>query len=577
MRRTRGYFSLHRRAGCGFMSDINPQNRHASPAVAEVVLGAGPRAHSALPRKRVLIVNCYFDDESRAPTPRERKLPKPMGTVYLAGFFDAELCDVRVYCEMFSGPLADADLLGWADMLVLTGLTTALDRMRHLTAYARTRNKKVVVVAGGSAIRALPLYSKRFFDYACSGDVEELGDVIREVFGNAYVAEETVPRFDLAYWIGRVGEVETSRNCNFRCAFCSLTGEARPYQKYDFETIRRDILAAGKRDFLLFIDNNFYGSDRNFFLARLDLLRELWQAKQFGNWTALVTNDFFLKKDNLKLARESGCTTLFSGVESFDSAWLQKMNKLQNVRMPQVEMIRECLNEGIVFLYGLMLDVTTRPVSELRAELEFITGNPEITLPAYLSLPVPFPGTPFFEECVAKDMFLPRVALRDLDSTTLVLQPRDSFQEVYRFLDDMHSMRDYRRRILGQCLGFVRRYRKALTPLQMAIALTSPTLLCLYSHATARGSWRRSRPAESPRTYLATTERLDSTYTPAFPVESRYAHYFKPTMLTDDSGQISEDLADDLLIHSEKVKRNSVLIPLEQSMSLMEATSDSAD
>jgi hypothetical protein len=30
-----------------------------------------------------------------------------------------------VYCEMFSGPLEDPNLLEWPDMLVMTGLTTA--------------------------------------------------------------------------------------------------------------------------------------------------------------------------------------------------------------------------------------------------------------------------------------------------------------------------------------------------------------------------------------------------------------------------------------------------------------------
>src|SRR5260370_31896434 len=103
------------------------------------------------------------------------------------------------------------------------------------------------------------------------------------------------------------------------------------------------------------------------------------------------------------------------------------MNKLQNARAPQIDTIRACLEAGIVFLYGVLLDVTTRSVASLRRELEFITGSGEITLPGYLSVPVPFPGTPYFRECLTKDLFLPRISLRDLDSTTLVLKPRVSF------------------------------------------------------------------------------------------------------------------------------------------------------
>lgn len=562
---------------CGLMSIPIPVEKTKVPMPNRVAALRASRSYSGGQRKRVLIVNCYFDDDSRQPRPRPRKLPKAMGTVYLAGAFAPELCDVRVYCELQSGPLEDPDLLGWPDMLVLTGLTTSFDRMLHVTAYARTLNQKVVVVAGGPGIRALPRFSKRFFDYPCTGDVEQLRDVIREVFGSAFIAEEMHPRFDLAHWIDRVGEMESSRNCNFRCSFCSLSAEGRGYQKYDIETIRRHILAIGKRDYLLFIDNNFYGNDRSFFLDRVNLLREMWHANQFGNWTALVTNDFFLRKDNLVLARESGCTALFSGVESFDSEWLQQMNKLQNTCLPQVEMIRECLEGGIVFLYGLILDVTTRSVSDLRRELEFITGNSEITLPAYLSLTVPFPGTPFFQECVAKDLFLPRVALRDLDSTTLVLKPRDSFGEVCQFLDDVHTMRGLRRRILGQSLGFVRRYRKFLTPRQMVVALTSPTLLCFYSQATSGGVWESLRKPAVRRTHLAPTESMDSTYNPAFPVASRYAHYFKPTMLTNDSGSLNEELTMDLLDVPEKRIVTPAWIPTQDGKQVSVPASQSAD
>ncbi len=521
-----------------------------------------PSAPSVHRRKRILIVNCYFDDDRRQAQRCTRKLPKPMGPVYLAGAFAPEFCEVRVYCEMYSGPLEDPNLLAWPDMLVMTGLTTAFDRMLHLTAYARTLNKSVIVVAGGPAIRALPRYSELFFDYACTGDIEQLCEVIREAFGSSYVAEEMSPRFDLAYWTGRVAEMESSRNCNFRCSFCTLTGEGGGYQKYSLEAIRREILAMGRHEFLFFIDNNFYGNDRTFFLERINLLRELRQKGQFRNWGALVTGDFFLRRENLTLARESGCTALFSGVESFDPAWLKQMNKLQNARAPQIDTIRACLEAGIVFLYGVMLDVTTRSVRDLRSELEFITGSSEITLPGYLSIPVPFPGTPYFHECLAKDLFLPRISLRDLDSTTLVLKPRDSFEEVCQFLEDIRTMRGFRRRIIRQSFTFAKRYRRVLTPEQMIIALSGTALLSLNATVTTDSVWCNLLRRLPRRTYIGTTEALDAIYTPAFPVASRYAHYFNPTMLTDEQGHLTEELAEDLQEHSPAAVPASSLVSL---------------
>ncbi len=504
------------------------------------------RPHRASGRKRVLVVNCYFD-ELRRPVRRRTKIPQAMGPAYLAGAFSRELCEVRLYSELYSGPLEDAELLAWPDLLVLTGLTTSLDRMRHVTAYARTRNKRVVAAAGGPAIRAFPRYCSRLFDYCCLGDVEQLGEVIAEVFGPAYVAEEMTPRFDLAHWIGRLAHVESSRYCNFHCSFCTLTAEGRGYQKYELEELRRHITAAGKKDFLLFIDNNFYGKDRGYFLARLELIRELWRAGYFRGWVALVTNDFFLRDENLVLARKSGCWALFSGVESFNTEWLRKMNKLQNTCLPQVEMIRKCLEAGILFLYGLVLDVGSRRLAELRQELEFITGSPDITLPSYISIPIPLPATPFFYECLGAGRIFPMTKVRDLDSTTLCVEPLDSLEDVLGFLRGLQTLKGYRRRVLAHAAKFWVTYRSNLMAEQMQAALTNAGLLCAAELVTGVGgrAWLRGRSWR--RTHVSTTEKLDSVYQPAFGVDSRYADYFRPTLLTDESGQLAEEIAADLL------------------------------
>ena len=465
-----------------------------------------------------------------------------MGPAYLAGVFNREFCEVRLYNEVSSGSLEDPRLLSWPDMLVLTGLTTGFDRMLHVTAYTRSLNAQVIVVAGGPGIRSVPRYASRFFDYCCLGDVEELGAVAREVFGEDAVAEEVSPRFDLAGWVRSVGHIESSRNCNFRCDFCSMSAEGRGYQKYDLEYTRKQILAVGYKDFFLFIDNNFYGNDRTYFHARLHLLKQMYRDKCFGGWGALVTNDFFYDDANLQRVRESGCVALFSGVESFDNAWLNSMNKAQNSRLPQVEMISKCLNAGILFLYGLILDVSSRTVNELARELDFVMQTPEIPVPSFLSLPIPFPGTPFFEECVEKQLLLPNTSIRDLNSSVLSLKPLDSLDRVQPFVEATQTMKGYRQRILSHTFNFYRRYRKVLSPRQMRLALMNSGLLLAHEFLTAPGWIGRAHK----RTYVSSSERLDKAYQPVFRINPRYQHYFAPTMLTDGNGEIAADLQDDL-------------------------------
>jgi hopanoid C-2 methylase len=503
------------------MYDINPNEKRRPSA-----------------RKRVLVVNCYFDD-TRRPLRRTTKLPQAMGPVYLAGAFSQELCEVRVYTELYSGPLEDETLLSWPDMLVMTGLTNSFDRMLHLAAYARTKNPKVIVVAGGPPVRVLPLLAQKYFDYCCTGDIEQLTDVITDAFGPEFVAAEMLPRFDLAYWISWLAHIESTRYCNFHCSFCALTGEGRSYKTYELDYVRKQLLAV-KSKYALFIDNNFYGSDRQHFYRRVEMVGELWRARHLKGWGALVTNDFFHKTENLSRVREAGCKVLFSGVESFDDTWLRSFNKLQNTTAPQVKMISECLRAGVVFIYGLIVDATSRRVSDLRRELEFITGTPDITLPSFITMSIPLLGTPYFHECAARKAIFPETKLRDMDGLTVMMQPEDPVDEVIKFLRDVQSLRGYRRRVLRHSLGFARRYRSSLDSVQLALALGNAGLLCVPN--LMNGFKRAARRKERPRTYISTTEPLDSVYTPAFRVESRFEKYFQPVMVTDKSGNLSEDI-----------------------------------
>ena len=507
-------------------------------------------------KKRILIVNCYFD-ETRLGIARNTIVPQPITAAYLAGAFSPNKCHVRLHNEMYSGPLEDENLLAWPDMLVLTGLKHTLDRMLHLTAYAKTKNRKMIVVAGGTAIRALPNLSKRFFDYVCLGDIEELREVIDDAFGLGYSADEVRPRYDLAYWTHHFGYVETSRYCNFKCAFCGLVGEGRNYQKYKLANIRRQIVNIGKhKDLIVFIDNNFYGNDRQFFLDRLELIKELQKKGYIKRWSASVANDFFYRDDNLKLVKDAGCISLFSGLESFDLNWLRSVNKLQNTRISQIEMIRKCLEHGIFFIYGYMLDFSRRYVADMKRELEFILNTPQIPLPRYFSITVPMLKTPYFYDCLDKNLFFPLTKLRDLENTTLSIKSLDLINRVTSFITETQTLRGQKRKILHHCIQFYRRYKSTLPTFQMIIALSNATKIC-YRFAQYKAPLVSTlRYRNRDRTHLSTTEILDRVYKPAFRIDSRYRNHFKPILLTDELGHITKDLELDVFGGREHLREN---------------------
>ncbi len=154
-------------------------------------------------------------------------------------------------------------------------------------------------------------------------------------------------------------------------------------------------------------------------------------------------------------------------------------------------------------------------------------------------------GTPYFSESVEQGLLLPNLRLRDLDGVTVTMHPRDPLDDVVSFARDLPRLRGYRRNVVRHTVGFLRRYRNTLKPIQLFGAAMSGALICTETFARSPGrlSLRRSR-----QTFLSTTEPLDPLYAPMMRVPTRLEGHFRPTMVTDETGHLSDDVATDLSI-----------------------------
>ena len=217
-----------------------------------------------------------------------------------------------------------------------------------------------------------------------------------------------------------------------------------------------------------------------------------------------------------------------------------------------MEIIRKCLDAGITFLYGIVLDITNRRISELKEELDFIVGNSDITLPAFVTLAIPLLKTPYFYDCLAQKRFLPNVKLRDLDGTTITVKPLDSMTQAAQFVQDFQTLRGYKTRIMRHMKNFYKKYRSILSWDRMGFAQYCAFHLCtpkLATLGTDLGHIFGNGYGKYTRTYIGSTEGLDAVYKPAFRLDSKYESYFKPTMLTDIHGNLSKALQPDLLMN----------------------------
>ncbi|WP_299848736.1 radical SAM protein [uncultured Roseovarius sp.] len=508
-------------------------------------------------KPRVLVVIAHFD-EMRRHQGRPNFFPQGVGHAYLAGAFHPEKVDIRLYSEVHSGPLEDLDLLAWPDMVVLTGVTAALDRMRHITAYIRVLAPQAIVVVGGPVARNLPTLCAEIFDVVCKGDIEELQTIASDHFGPDCAAEEMFPRFDLLVWKGPVNYVETSRYCNFKCSFCALTGEGHRFKPYATDYIEAQIRSQPAGRYVLFIDNNFYGSSRGNYAAKLDLIRKLWHEGLFKGWIALVTNDFFAREQNVLDAKSAGCVGLFSGVESLDSDQLAKYGKRQNLAVPQLSAIEMCLKAGIVYQYGLMFDPATESVSKMMGQLDFIIEYDRIPMPAFMSLTIPLLGTPEFYRCLDEGMLLPNARLRDMDGVTMVSRPLDPMPEVVEFIRNINSLGWARRRIFKRYMRFFKRYRGDLSAAQMSTLLFSGLRVIVPGFEQNNVTLFPGAKRSETLTHSTLTQPLGRLYDPIIPMPEHLLGHFEPTIVTDSNGALNKGLVD-LIRHPKEAPKERAL------------------
>lgn len=494
-------------------------------------------------KPKVLLINCYSDNH-RGAKGNPNFIPQSMATVALAGQFHADKVALQLYCEFARGPFEDLKSLAWADLLVLTGLNPAFDRMKQITAYARTVNPGIAVAMGGSLARALPLLSQRYFDYVCQGDLEDIGAVIDDVFGPGYRAEQPFPRFDLARWPPWFGFAESSRNCNFRCDFCSMTAEGRRYFSYGADALPMQVEAMGYKACLMVLDQNFYGGGRRQFTEKVGRLEQLYRAKKIGSWSALATADLYADPANLVLAKQSGCTGFFCGIESFSRAQIAAFKKKQNLLLPQEDVIRRSLDAGLMLHYGMVFDTTERTVADIREEIDFIVGNPNLTLPSFLSIAIPMLGSPLFQRRLDQGALLPHLKLRDMDGCSIICQSRDSDAVTADFARKMHrGGLVSRRQLLRHALLFYARHGRKLSPIGMASAATTYWALSFPGLGT---NGRDRNLKYSARTYFANTEALGTLYTPQIPMAEKMRDHFAPLILTNDRGELHPSVQADL-------------------------------
>jgi len=387
-------------------------------------------SHQADKKRKLLLVDPYPRNNPYHLTAAERravwfpKLSLPVIAAYTPPGWEVALVDEAVEDVNFDQP---CDLVG------LSIMTCYAPRAYEIATEFRKRGKTVVM--GGVHPTYCPDEALRYCDAIVCGEAEDLWPQL--------VADFEVGTMKRMYQMGPFPSLEnyknpqvsllspdaymtrqcsfTTRGCHFDCEFCSVspfngkTTRRRPVEEVvkelaqikqwiRAELVERMVSGSLSEAFVTSLRIRLGVEDGTIFAFVDDLhnsnrayCRELWEALKPLNIKWGCQSTMFLGDDEhmVKLAADSGCVSVFVGMESLDEDCLDETNKPFNrVKKFEAE-IKMFHDHGIMVNPGIVFGFDNDDESVFERATEFLIRN-RVEL-AYFNVLTPLPGTTLYE------------------------------------------------------------------------------------------------------------------------------------------------------------------------------------
>ncbi len=387
-------------------------------------------------RRKVLLIEPYPPDNIYRLEEGERralwfpKLSLPVLAAHTPPHWEVEFVDESVRPVDFN---AEADFVG-----VSAAMTCYAPRAYEIA--RRFRARGIPTAIGGTHPSFMPEEAAQHVDTVVIGEAEALwpqvladaeeGKLQKFYRMNSFPVLENypAPRIEIfpqdAYMTPQC--LFTTRGCHFDCEFCSVspfngkTSRRRPVNEVvaEIQRIKEwrrsaliDRMARGKLGDRLRVTLRFFlGIEDGTIFAFVDDLhnssrtycKELWSALKELNikWGAQCTLFLGDEPEMVKLAAESGCVSMFVGMESIFEEVMDETNKPFN-RVTQYEkQIKTFHDHGVMLNTGIIFGFDNDDESAFQRTVEFLVKT-RVEL-AYFNVLTPLPGTHLFERMKAE-------------------------------------------------------------------------------------------------------------------------------------------------------------------------------
>ena len=396
-------------------------------------------------------------DRDNKPIKYKKAFLPPLSLAILNGLTPRHH-DVKITNDI----VEDVEFSNSYDLVAITAMTAQIGRAYQIA--DRFLELGIKVIIGGIHATALPEEAKEHANSVVIGEADNLweqilDDLEKNDLKDYYKSSSrpdlknlVLPRWDninLKIYHKPYNHklpkmpLFTTRGCVFNCKFCSVS-------KYFGKTFRFKPISNVIKEIEHVNANHYFFVDDNI-ACNSDYSRELFRAIKKKNifWFSQISTTVLRTPDLIDLAADSGCTSLFLGIESINTNSLKSVSKGFNKVEKYEELFARLRKAGIKPFVSIIFGLDSDTQEDFQNTIKFLMKNKIGN--AYFWILTPLPGTELYEEMDRENRIISkdwnRYHVCDVVFKPKNFTPEELYDGYWKAFQDFFSLKNIAKRL----------------------------------------------------------------------------------------------------------------------------------